>query len=76
MEAQTITVWRQAERYKIRKIVYANKMDRFDSNIDMCCSSIEKKLGVPTVCLQKPVYENNKLCGKDDVIRETHTYSK
>lgn len=64
MEAQTITVWRQAERYKIPKIVYANKMDRLDSCVDLCCTSIEKKLDVPALCLQRPLYENKKLCGK------------
>lgn len=64
MEAQTITVWRQAERYKIPKIVFANKMDRMDSDVEMCCSTIEKKLDVPALCLQKPIYDNKKLCGR------------
>lgn len=63
MEAQTLTVWRQADRYKIPRIVFVNKMDRSDANIEMCCSSIEKKLEVPTLCLQIPVFESDKLIG-------------
>lgn len=64
MEAQTLTVWRQADRYNIPRIIYANKMDRPDSNIDMCCASIQKKLEVPPVLLQLPFHENGKLVGK------------
>lgn len=63
MEAQTLTVWRQADRYKIPRIVFINKMDRADANIEMCCLSIENKLEVPSLCLQIPVFENDKLTG-------------
>lgn len=63
MEAQTLTVWRQADRYKIPRVVFVNKMDRSDANIEMCCLSIESKLEMPTLCLQIPVFENDKLIG-------------
>ncbi|XP_030765251.1 ribosome-releasing factor 2, mitochondrial isoform X2 [Sitophilus oryzae] len=60
VEAQTLTVWRQACRYNLPCIIYLNKMDRSDADIHMCCSSILKKLGVIPILLQLPVVENHK----------------
>lgn len=69
MEAQTLTVWRQADRYTIPRIIFLNKMDRVDANILMCCASIEQKLEKPTLCLQIPLYEDKKLIGiKTDMV--------
>lgn len=64
VEAQTITVWKQSEKYKIPKVIFVNKMDRADANVFMSCDSVEKKLECPTIMLQLPVKENNKLLGK------------
>ncbi|GJQ76640.1 hypothetical protein Trydic_g15500 [Trypoxylus dichotomus] len=68
VEAQTQTVWHQANRYKLPRIVFLNKMDRADANFDMCCHTIEKKLDVKTVCLQIPVFRNNRISGLIDVL--------
>ncbi|KAL1502026.1 hypothetical protein ABEB36_007238 [Hypothenemus hampei] len=68
VEAQTLTVWRQADRYNLPRIVYVNKMDRSDSNIHMCCASVEKKFDVPSVLLQLPHVENGKFVGVVDVL--------
>lgn len=68
VEAQTLTVWRQAERYDVQKIIYVNKMDRRDADIKMACNSIEKHLQVPPLLLQLPVRENGKLVGKSQQI--------
>lgn len=64
VEAQTLTVWRQAERYHIPRIIYVNKMDRKDANITMTCNSIEKKLQIQPLLLQLPAVENGKLVGE------------
>lgn len=64
VEAQTLTVWRQAERYNVPRIVYVNKMDRKDADITMACKSIEKKLQIPSMLLQLPAVDNGKLVGK------------
>lgn len=64
MEAQTVTVWKQADKYNVPRIVYINKVDRFDADIDMCCRSIESKLDKPTILLHSPIKENGKLVGK------------
>lgn len=41
-------------------------MDRSDANIELCCLSIENKLEIPSLCLQVPVFEDNKLIGKSN----------
>lgn len=64
VEAQTLTVWRQADRFSLPRIVYVNKMDRKDGDVYMCCASIEKKLDVPAVLLQLPAVKNGKLFGR------------
>ncbi|KAK5647699.1 hypothetical protein RI129_002591 [Pyrocoelia pectoralis] len=68
VEAQTVTVWRQADRYKIPRLVYVNKMDRPDANLELCCNSIEKKFGIPTLCLQMPLVEKGKFVGLIDIL--------
>lgn len=68
MEAQTLTVWRQAERFNIPKIVYVNKMDRPNANIHLCCESITKKLECPYLLLQAPVLEDGKFTGVIDLL--------
>lgn len=55
VEAQTLTVWRQCDNYGLPRLIYINKMDRNDANIDMCIKSIREKLEVDPVCLQFPV---------------------
>lgn len=64
MEAQTLTVWRQADRYRIPRIVYVNKMDRPTADFRKSCNSIEKKLHVPIVTLQMPLVIDSKFIGK------------
>ncbi|XP_063921742.1 ribosome-releasing factor 2, mitochondrial isoform X2 [Zophobas morio] len=68
VEAQTMTVWRQADKYKIPRIVFINKMDRNDANVLYCCQSIEEKLQVPTLCTQLPLIQNGVFTGIIDTI--------
>ncbi|XP_044728155.1 ribosome-releasing factor 2, mitochondrial [Chrysoperla carnea] len=69
VEAQTLTVWRQADRYKIPRIILVNKMDRQDADLTMCCKSIKQKLDIPPLCLQLPIKEDDgKLTGIIDIL--------
>ncbi|XP_077297788.1 mitochondrial ribosome recycling factor 2 isoform X2 [Arctopsyche grandis] len=69
VEAQTLTVWRQCDSYGLPRLIYINKMDRHDANIDMCIKSIREKLEVDPVCLQFPVKDmEGKLKGVVDLI--------
>lgn len=68
VEAQTLTVSRQADRYNIPRIVYVNKMDRRDADFDMCLRSIESKLNIETLPIQFPVKKAGILEAIVDVI--------
>ncbi|KAJ1917935.1 Ribosome-releasing factor 2, mitochondrial [Mycoemilia scoparia] len=51
VQAQTKTVWKQADRYGVPRIAFVNKMDRDGANWKKCCEGIETKLGIkPLIC--------------------------
>lgn len=64
VEAQTITVWSQSDRYELPKIVFANKMDRADADFEGCVEDVRTKLNVQPIPIQVPVREGGKLKGK------------
>ncbi|XP_074659810.1 ribosome-releasing factor 2, mitochondrial-like [Tubulanus polymorphus] len=68
VEAQTLTVWRQADRYNIPRIVYLNKMDKFRANFNLCLDSIEDKLKVETLPLQIPIGVEKSFVGLVDLV--------
>ncbi|XP_075222961.1 mitochondrial ribosome recycling factor 2 isoform X2 [Lycorma delicatula] len=71
VEAQTLTVWRQADCYGIPRIVYANKMDRNDGDIKLCESTLISKLGACPLQLQVPLRDDkNKLVGIVDLVQK------
>lgn len=55
VEAQTQTVWRQADKKKIPRIVYANKMDRPDASVPLCVETLHKKLDTEVFVTQLPI---------------------
>ena len=68
VEAQTMTVWRQANRYNIPKIVYVNKMDRKDADFEKSLQSIESKLDTLPLPTQFPLKDDKSLIGLVNVI--------
>lgn len=68
VEAQTCTVWRQADRYNIPRLVYVNKMDRPDGNFDTSINSIESKLDSVALATQLPMRDSEGLCGIVDLL--------
>lgn len=69
VEAQTTTVWRQADKYNIPRIVFINKMDRLDADYSMCLKSLESKFDIATLPLQIPIKNNaNQLEGVVDLL--------
>jgi elongation factor G len=68
VEAQTETVWRQSNTYKIPRIIYINKLDREGVSFHNTISTIEKRLkgwGVPVIC-QLPVFRENDIYSTKD----------
>ncbi|XP_060834486.1 ribosome-releasing factor 2, mitochondrial [Rhopalosiphum padi] len=71
VEAQTLTVWRQTDRYMIPRIVYANKMDRSDASLPLCINLLKSKFNITPLQLQIPVRESNgRLIGLIDVLKK------
>ena len=68
VEPQTETVWRQADRYRVPRMIFANKMDRTGANFDRCLSMIKDRLSRRAFPLQLPVGSGELFTGHIDVI--------
>ncbi|KAG6955380.1 hypothetical protein JG688_00011889 [Phytophthora aleatoria] len=68
VEAQTETVWEQADRYKVPRIAFVNKLDREGASFIRSCESIEMRFGVQTLCVQLPVGEEAEFEGLLDLV--------
>ena len=55
VEPQTETVWRQGDKYKVPRIVFANKMDKIGADFFRCLSDIVDRLGAKPVAIQLPI---------------------
>src|SRR5262249_27493934 len=55
VEPQTETVWRQADKYHVPRIVFVNKMDKIGADFEMNVRSIHERLGVRPVPIQYPL---------------------
>ena len=69
VEPQTETVWRQADRYNVPRIVFVNKMDKTGADFEMCLKTIRERLGVKAVPIQLPIGSEAALKGVVDLIR-------
>jgi len=69
VEPQTETVWRQADRYNVPRIVFVNKMDKTGADFEMCLKTIRERLGVKAVPIQLPIGSEAALKGIVDLVR-------
>ena len=68
VEPQTETVWRQADKYQVPRIVFANKMDKIGADFYMCVSTIIDRLGVKPAILNLPIGIENDFIGVIDLV--------
>ena len=68
VEPQSETVWRQAERYHIPRIVFINKMDRIGSSFEGVVGQLREKLGARPVILQLPIGRESDFRGMVDIL--------
>jgi elongation factor G len=68
VEPQTETVWRQADRYGVPRLIFSNKMDRVGANFERCVSMIRDRLTKSAYPLQLPVGSGELFTGHIDVI--------
>ncbi|AKO98105.1 translation elongation factor EF-G [Marinovum algicola DG 898] len=68
VEPQTETVWRQADRYKVPRIVFVNKMDKIGADFFNCVEMIEDRTGATAVPVGIPIGAENELEGLIDLV--------
>ncbi|MEL6311738.1 MAG: GTP-binding protein, partial [Pseudomonadota bacterium] len=68
VEPQTETVWRQADRYKVPRIVYVNKMDKIGADFFNCLHMIKDRTGAQPLPIQCPIGSETELEGMVDLI--------
>ncbi|MBI2390133.1 MAG: elongation factor G [Deltaproteobacteria bacterium] len=68
VEPQSETVWRQADRYRVPRIAFINKMDKVGASFQMCVDSMKERLGTNAVAIQWPVGEEEHHKGIVDLI--------
>jgi elongation factor G len=70
VQPQTETVWRQATKYDVPRIVFVNKMDRVAANFDNVVAEIREKLGANAVRILIPIGSEDTLRGQIDVVSQ------
>src|ERR1700727_487873 len=69
VEPQTETVWRQADKYHVPRIVFVNKMDKTGADFFRCVEEINTKVGGRPICIQLPIGSENNFKGIIDLLR-------
>jgi elongation factor G len=69
VEPQTETVWRQGDKYKVPRIVFANKMDKTGADFFQCLKDIVDRLGAKPVAIQLPIGAESQFKGLVDLVK-------
>ena len=69
VEPQSETVWRQADKYKVPRMCFVNKLDRTGANFFMCVDMIRERLGAKPLLLQLPIGLEADLKGIVDLVK-------
>jgi elongation factor G len=70
VEPQSETVWRQADRYGVPRVIFINKMDRVGADFGRCVKMVRDRLGANGVPIQIPIGAEEKFRGIIDLIHE------
>ncbi len=68
VEPQSETVWRQADKYRVPRLAFINKMDRTGADFDRAVAMIAERLGANPVCVQLPYGKEDRLKGVIDIV--------
>jgi elongation factor G len=69
VEPQTETVWRQADKYNVPRVVFVNKMDKTGADFYNCVKEIIERVAGKPVCIQLPIGSENNFAGIIDLVR-------
>lgn len=70
VQSQSETVWRQADRYRVPRIIFVNKMDRVGAKFERVVEQVRKRLGANAVPIQLPIGAEDDFQGVVDLIEE------
>jgi len=70
VEPQSETVWRQADKYRVPRIAFVNKMDRIGADFPRVLEMMKDRLGAKPIALQVPIGAEDRFRGVVDVLRE------
>lgn len=68
VEPQTETVWRQAEKYRVPRMVFVNKMDKIGADFFRCVEMVGSRLGAKALVMQLPIGAENDFVGVVDLL--------
>jgi elongation factor G len=68
VEAQSETVWRQADRYRVPRLCFVNKMDKLGADFEFSFGTIKSRLGANAIPIQYPIGKGNELKGIIDLV--------
>lgn len=69
VEPQTETVWRQADKYGVPRIIFVNKMDKIGADFYNCLKMIKERFGATPVPVQLPIGAENEYAGLIDLVK-------
>ncbi len=69
VEPQTETVWRQADKYNVPRMIFVNKMDKLGADFDKSVEMIRTRLGANPLVIQLPIGAESKFAGVIDLIK-------
>jgi len=74
VEPQSESVWRQADKYRVPRIAFINKMDRTGADFDKAVAMMRERLGANVVPLQYPIGSEDSFVGVVDLLTEKALY--
>jgi elongation factor G len=74
VEAQSETVWHQADKYKVPRLAFINKLDRIGADFEFCLKSIEERLTKDAVLITLPIGQESDFKGVIDLITMKEVY--
>ncbi|MCV0425705.1 MAG: elongation factor G [Roseibium sp.] len=69
VEPQTETVWRQADKYNVPRMIFVNKMDKLGADFDRCVTMIKERLGATPLVMQLNIGAENEFAGVVDLLK-------
>ncbi|WP_350334710.1 elongation factor G [Coralliovum pocilloporae] len=69
VEPQTETVWRQADKYNVPRMIFVNKMDKLGADFYRSVEMIKERLGANPLCLQLPIGAESDFAGVVDLLK-------